>query len=663
MKVKFSTISEKQVTLPRAFKLTGLSRKHNFDSNKKKVELKPETQLNTLIINVANSEGKVKQTEFYFSGNKLVLSDYQKRQFSTELLATVQKIGEKVFKENSALEVAVYNEPQTPFHKNHVTPNDFYSFHHCPHRLWKDVHSDPNDRDPVNPFMRLLWEKGIQHEEDVIKGIGEYLDLSGGENDERAAKTIEAMRQGVPLIYHGLLRVDELMGEPDILQRQPDGQYYPVDIKSAMAFESGGDDFDKVKLKEYYAMQLCLYVDALMRLGFTKDKIGVILDRDKNEVIYDLNTFRNQRDKRTWWEVYQEKKVEVLDIIQNKVQNDPALFSGCKLCHWYSACKTWCTEHDHTSRVYKLGRSFSDTLREDVGITTVQQLSTVDIDGLMREKEAKKEEGEPFLKGIGQGHLEPMVRRARFLNSGVKEVRLLNPVSFPKTNLELHIDLETDPTQDIVYLHGVIERRGEKTVYHAFIAEEVSKEAEEKAFRDFWEYVKSINEDYIVYHYSHYEKTMYNKLREKYPDVASQEEMDRFFSPERCVDLYRIVDRDTDWPLTSYSLKDIAKFIGFEWRVENPQENLGEAEKASGAASIKWFNEWVEAKKSGASAATIERLLEKILNYNEDDCMATIVVKDYLEEQMQKYVSGLEKQVQDGNQVPDGNKEKSPVNP
>jgi predicted RecB family nuclease len=53
---------------------------------------------------------------------------------------------------------------------------------------------------------------------------------------------------------------------------------------------------------------------------------------------------------------------------------------------------------------------------------------------------------------------------------------------------------------------------------------------------------------------------------------------------------------------------------GFRWRDPNP----------SGAASIEWFNDFCRTQ----NPATLQR----ILDYNEDDCIAMRVVKDCLEE-------------------------------
>jgi predicted RecB family nuclease len=83
------------------------------------------------------------------------------------------------------------------------------------------------------------------------------------------------------------------------------------------------------------------------------------------------------------------------------------------------------------------------------------------------------------------------------------------------------------------------------------------------------------------------------------------------FGPGRAVDLYTdVVRRATEWPTRDFSIKTLAKFLGFKWRDAHP----------SGAASIEWFARWL---KTGDPAVR-----QRILEYNEDDCRVTRVLLD-----------------------------------
>jgi predicted RecB family nuclease len=61
---------------------------------------------------------------------------------------------------------------------------------------------------------------------------------------------------------------------------------------------------------------------------------------------------------------------------------------------------------------------------------------------------------------------------------------------------------------------------------------------------------------------------------------------------------------------TISQFKALATYLGFSWRDTDP----------SGAASIEWFNRWIETDDTS--------IKQRILDYNEDDCRATRVLLD-----------------------------------
>ncbi len=489
----------------------------------------------------------------------------------------------------------------------HITPSILYNYIQCPHRPWRDKYGNQTEKLEPNEFVKLLWEKGVLHEQKMVQLLGDYEDIERYPYRERARKTLKAMKDGVDLIYHGLLIQDELKGEPDLLRKtfSSPNKYTAIDIKSGRGYE-GGNDVDDGKPKKHYAVQLCLYTDILERMGFSSERKGVILDIEGNEVDYYLNQSMGIRTPQTFWEYYLEIKGEVTLLLQNKNKNTPA-YSGstCKLCHWYNSCKKWIKENDDISQIYRLGRSVRDTLREDLKIETVDDLTELNI------KEVLSRKSKTCLKGIGRKTLATAVQRAEVFRKSQKPIAYRS-FDFPKVDYELFFDIEADPTQDHVYLHGVWERskHGERFVY--FLAENVSPEEEKQAWSDFWKYIDGFDGSYSVYYYGSYEKTMYKHLQEKYPDVITMEKIEDFYDNEKVINLYNdVIDKYTDWPLSSYSIKEIATYLGFSWRDKEP----------SGANSIKWYNEFVE---SGD-----QNIMSRILEYNEDDCIATRVVRDW----------------------------------
>jgi hypothetical protein len=60
-----------------------------------------------------------------------------------------------------------------------ITASMLYDLVSCPHRVRMDLYGDPADRDEINPFVRMLWEKGSLYETEMIAEVGTpFLDLS-----------------------------------------------------------------------------------------------------------------------------------------------------------------------------------------------------------------------------------------------------------------------------------------------------------------------------------------------------------------------------------------------------------------------------------------------------------------------------------------------------
>jgi predicted RecB family nuclease len=215
--------------------------------------------------------------------------------------------------------------------------------------------------------------------------------------------------------------------------------------------------------------------------------------------------------------------------------------------------------------------------------------------------------------GIGPDTLAKFHMRAKLLSTKDAQPVLRAPVQFPAHDRELFFDIEVDPMPDICYLHGFVERKGRNNTtetFIAFFADECTPESEKAAFVGAWNYMCS-KRPCAIYYYSKYERTIYRKLQEKFPDVCSGEEIEELFDRAHAVDLYNdVVKKATEWPTWDFSLKTLATYLGFKWRDTHP----------SGAASIEWFDRWI---KTGDPA-----IRQRILDYNEDDCRATRLLLD-----------------------------------
>lgn len=497
-----------------------------------------------------------------------------------------------------------------------ISATKLYDHCKCPHKVYNDAFVDHSLRDPIGEFTKLLWEKGVTHEENIMKDFPDFLDLSFGSWTQREEKTKQALKNGAEVIYQGVIKYGNLFGIPDLLIKNNDQTYVPVDIKSGRGLE-GGDDIEPGVLREHYAMGLAVYLDILNNMGYSNNKMGYIYDVDMDKVLYPLDTPIKMKTRETYWERYLLRKKEIQDIFDGKIKTTPALGGMCKQCPWYSLCKKEILLKDDLTKIFYMGRRDRDIINRDLKISTVKELAKIDIKKVLAIKEAQNIfANDSFLRGIGKTALESYVRRAKVYQSDSQDPEIYSQFDFPEKKYELFFDIEDDPMQDFIYLHGVLERHNGKEKYHAFVAKELNPESEKNAWAEFWNYIKSLPEnDFVIYFYGTHEPTAYKRLQEKYPTVVMPHYMEEVFSKKskKTIDLYSdVICRCTEWPLHSYSVKNIAMFLGFFWRDKNP----------SGADSIEWFNSYTSSKD--------QKILDRILEYNEDDCKAMLVIKDRL---------------------------------
>lgn len=483
-----------------------------------------------------------------------------------------------------------------------ISASQLYDFVQCPHRVVLDATRPIAERDEPNAFVELLWEQGVDHEAAIVASMNITANMRLVPAEDRERETRGAMGRGEALIYGGRLTSGDLVGEPDLLERRG-SSYVPGDIKSGSGFE--GDEGDG-KLKKHYAFQLAHYVLILEQLGLGDGRReAFVIDRDGGRVAYGLMEPQGVRNTQTWWDGYAAALTEVRALLAQQQASRGALAAVCKLCHWHSRCRQELIAQDDLTLIAELGRSKRDAMFG--AIPTVQAFAGGDP---ARHFQGKK----TAFAGIGQDTLLKFHARAKLLKTPVAAAYLKEAVQLPVAQYEIYFDIEADPMRDVVYLHGFVERlHGQPGTarYIAFYADSIAPEHEEAAFRQAWEYLHARVESSTVYYYSKYERTAYKKLSEKYPGVCSVADVETLFALPAMVDLFTdVVRRATEWPTYDQSLKTLAQHLGFNWRDTHP----------SGAASIEWYHRWVETGDVGVK--------QRILDYNEDDCLATGVVVD-----------------------------------
>ena len=490
--------------------------------------------------------------------------------------------------------------------KKHITATDLYNYKKCPHRPYLDYNGNAADKVEIHPLIKLLWDAGVQYEDKVIESFKkDHPDKSFVEinkdlplSQDLEQKTIQAMRDGVDVIYQGVLIAEDKAGRPDLLVKQAGKSkfgpylYYPMDIKMARIDDTWDNGDEKMKLEHIW--QLYFYGVLLEQTQGTRPSKGYIYKTKRNRLPYNL--FKTPYG-------YE----EAIENINNYMAGidygtEPAISGNCKMCEWKDFCKNRLIEADDITQIYYLGQSLKKGLNK-LGIRTVEELSKQDEQELTAKALELKSQGY-FYKSMPNNLIKKAVERAR-LRIENKHI-LHEKIEFPDTPVEIHYDIEDDPTQDFVYLHGIaLVEKGKEAEYIAFFADDFADE--KKITIELLDFFRKYK-DAPVYHY---EKTTLKRLLTKY-NIDGWDVFENIFGENgTSIDLMKVINNKTDWPLTSYSLKDICRYLGFQW----------DAEDAGGAASIVWMNDYLNGQKE---------LKDKILQYNKDDCVATYYLKSKL---------------------------------
>lgn len=503
------------------------------------------------------------------------------------------------------MNLPVYRTPDSQSLSRPITGSMLYNLVVCPHRVTMDLFGSPSDRDEVSPFVELLWKRGAAHEDEVIsQATGQLVDLTRFPAADRETRTLQAMDRGEPLIYGGRISIDGLLGDPDLLRRDGMG-YIPGDIKSGAGEEGAANGIDG-RPKKHYAVQLALYIDILERLGRSSGRRAFVWDVHGDEIAYDFTLgVRRGKHLTTLWDYYQECLSQARGIVGGTLKTLPAYNTGsCKNCIWYTSCLRRLETSNDLTLIPELGRSKRDALISRIG--SIREFASIRPSDFF-------DGPKTIFEGIGPLTLEKLHERAKLLSSEDANPYLRSSISLPTADTELFFDIEVDPMRDFCYLHGFIERKGggnQTERFVSFFADDLTQSAEKNAFAQAVQYIQQ-SQPCALYYYSKYERTIYRKLQKKYPDVCSEEELEALFDPKRSVDLYfDVVLKATEWPTRDYSIKTLAQYLGFSWKDSHP----------SGAASIEWFDRWVETAEPA--------IRTRILEYNKDDCQATRVLLD-----------------------------------
>ncbi|MDQ3448548.1 MAG: TM0106 family RecB-like putative nuclease, partial [Chloroflexota bacterium] len=243
---------------------------------------------------------------------------------------------------------------------------------------------------------------------------------------------------------------------------------------------------------------------------------------------------------------------------------------------------------------------------------------------------------DPKLEGTSPESLKRVREQARLQAQGRREGRilheLLQPIEAgrglaalpPPSPGDLFFDMEGDPfveeggADGLEYLFGVIEPAGgmvDAPAFHAFWG--LDRAGEKRAFEQFIDLVMDRlrkDPDLHVYHYAAYEPSAVKRLMGRH--ATREEEVDRLLRGDVFVDLYSVVRQGVRVSQDSYSIKKLEPLYGL----------IREVALKDAGSSIVNFERWLD------GGGTDQALLEQIREYNRDDCVSTLRLRDWLEE-------------------------------
>ncbi|MEA1909989.1 MAG: TM0106 family RecB-like putative nuclease [Patescibacteria group bacterium] len=448
----------------------------------------------------------------------------------------------------------------------------------CPGWVYHDQFSDPKQKGEIPELALKLMEQGVLHEKEYIKDL-EFEEVKAIDSDEAFRETVNLMQKGVGLIYQGSIEteIDDIKwhGRPDLLKKFPgkskfgNWQYYPIDIKSS------------TDLRPDHKHQLAFYSEILKRIqGKEPEKIAII-NKNKKQMTIPLSSEITSK-------MYA-KANEIISILKGQ-KPLPHLKGGCKQSPWGHMCLKESESKNDIALIYNVRESTLNKLRSN-GLETVLEI-------------AELNPNKPQYK-IAKNTWQRLVLQAQALVK--KDLIWLQKPNFDEGNNPIYFDIEGDPLLGIDYLFGFW--IGNTQEFKYFLASR--PEDEEKMWKEFLAWLPTLPKDYLMYHYAPYEKIHVEMLEKKY---GGSKDLDLFKS--KLVDLFDVIKKSVIFPLYFYSIKDLAKsrFVNYKWRHQ----------KAGGAQSIFWYEKWLETGD--------RKVLQDIIDYNEDDVIATEHLLNWLKQ-------------------------------
>ena len=469
--------------------------------------------------------------------------------------------------------------------KTRISASDVSNYITLPFIIYCSRFVDEKYKDPIDPFNTLLQRAGKKFEQEILKEkFKNAFIIPDVSEHQRFELLLDAMKKGVPAVYQGPLLDSEenLAGYTDILVKRNShksnfGNYHYVVYEVKNRKEPSKAHFFQAAFYNYVLGKI---------QGYTPEKFYFITN-DKKENGYDFSKYSHQ---------LKEAINGVRNIIEGKEVPEPVY--GVVKYDWKKYTDELAIKKNDLSIIQGI-RKTALTLRK-AGYNTIKDLANAKKHDLIK------------IKGIGEKTAETILRNTKAFYTQKPIVYDRLKLKIPKAKEEIYIDFETAGESEdgevpaMAYMLGVLYKEGGKWIYKSFIAEN-AKDGEKELLDGFIKFLK-LHPDSILYHWADFELGEFNKMFEKYKTPKKDQE----FVKKRLFDLIKPFREGIIVPTYSNSIKDVAPWLGFKWRQDD----------VTGTNSMVLYYDYLKTKDS--------KLLQKILDYNEDDVVAMKVVREWL---------------------------------
>ena len=300
----------------------------------------------------------------------------------------------------------------------------------------------------------------------------------------------------------------------------------------------------------------------------------------------------------------------------------------CEDCTYRIHCREELESRDDVSLTHYTNFE-QQRLLHRFGVDTRIDLAQLDPRRARLARRAPSDSSSPeAVLGLAIERLDDLIYRARVHVSGsLLRIVERDRVGCPNADVEVDVDMESDGEHTYLWGANVRLASGLEQLpegYHSFVTwGALDDEQEARVFADFWQWFDDLRENCVARGLTFAAYCFWAQAEDGAMNRAvspalvggpSREEIDEFRAvrPAQWIDLHKLAKAQiqTRGPL---GLKVLARAAGFEWRDENP----------SGEASMRWY-------AAAVGDHDVDAWRRRILEYNEDDCRATLALRDWL---------------------------------